>query len=555
MIASIKAVFRYARSNTMLPWAVLGVGLLASFLLFTEIKENVEHAAVERFEHQTTEAKRVIETRILSYADVLYSVRAQFAVRAQVSLVDFQRFVQSLDLGNRFPGFEVVNYATYVRAEDQRRFLEGMRRDTSLEPRGHAPFVIKPPGERPEYHVLVYLEPMAGNEFALGLDVGANPASSDPGAVAAALRSARDSGQLTASGGLIRVKRAKEFVGLAMRLPVYRSGLLVETVEQRRAAYVGSRSTHLTETLNLDPAPFSPTGTKGALRLNTIVASLGITPSNLFSQVQQDSQDINSTYHSLQLSAEKRMTHGLTILGSYTWSKSIDDLPAGAGVTGFDTFSARPWDDPLRHQFDRGPSDFDHTHRFVSSFVWELPGFSGSRGFLHHAFGGWQYSGLVAAQTGRPFTVLQGAELSGTGLGQDRGTLLAGVSPYGNAQCGTTPACVSWLNKAAFATTAATVGTYGRTGKNAFRMPGKYNWDMGLSKNFTFTERWRLQFRAEFFNVFNRVNFFDEEVASGAGTQPSITNFQRLSAGAFGTFRAGQVGDPRIGQLALKVFF
>jgi hypothetical protein len=102
-----------------------------------------------------------------------------------------------------------------------------------------------------------------------------------------------------------------------------------------RAAYVGSRSTHLTETLNLDPAPVSSRGTVGTLRLNTIVASLGITPSNLFSQVQQDTQDINSMYHSLQLSAEKRMTHGLTILGSYTWSKSIDDLPAGAGVTGF----------------------------------------------------------------------------------------------------------------------------------------------------------------------------------------------------------------------------
>jgi len=290
--------------------------------------------------------------------------------------------------------------------------------------------------------------------------------------------------------------------------------------------------------------------------LNAIAASLGITPSNLFSQVQQDSQDINANYHSLQLSAEKRMTHSLTILGSYTWSKSIDDLPPGAGVTGFDAgFSARPWDDPLRHQFDRGPSEFDHTHRFVSSFVWELPAFSGSKGFLHHAFGGWQYSGLVAAQTGRPFTVLQGAELSGTGLGQDRGTLVSGVSPYGTAQCGTTVNCVSWLNKAAFATNAASAGTYGATGKNAFRMPGKYNWDMGLSKSFAFTERWRLQFRAEFFNVFNRVNFFDEEVPSGAGSQPSITNFQKLSAGAFGTFRAGQAGDPRIGQLALKLFF
>ena len=132
----------------------------------------------------------------------------------------------------------MVNYATYVRAEDKGRFLEAMHRDTSLD--GYPRFTIKPPGERSEYHVLVYVEPMAGNEFALGLDVGANPASSDPGAVASALRSARDSGQLTASGGLIRVMRAKEFVGLAMRLPVYRNEMPLDTVEQRRAAYIGS---------------------------------------------------------------------------------------------------------------------------------------------------------------------------------------------------------------------------------------------------------------------------------------------------------------------------
>jgi len=331
-------------------------------------------------------------------------------------------------------------------------------------------------------------------------------------------------------------------LGIEHQLP---SNILV------RAAYVGSHSSHLTETMNLDPSPFSPTGTKGTLRLNTIVASLGITPSNLFGQVQQDTQDINSSFNSLQLSVEKRMTHGLTILGNYTWSKSIDDLPPGAGVTGFDTYSARPWDDPLRHQFDRGPSEFDHTHRFVASFVWELPEISKSNSFLHHALGGWQYSGVVSAQTGRPFTVLQGAELSGTQIGNDRGTLLSGVNAYVSGPCPTTPNCVSWLNKSAFATTAASLGTFGTTGKNAFRMPGFYDWDMGLFKNFSFTERWKLQFRAEFFNVFNRANFFDEGIAS----QPNLGNFQKLNASTFGTFRAGQVGDPRIGQLALKIFF
>jgi hypothetical protein len=318
-----------------------------------------------------------------------------------------------------------------------------------------------------------------------------------------------------------------------------------------RVAYVGSHSSHLTETLNLDPSPFSPTGTKGTLRLNTIVASLGITPSNLFGQVQQDTQDINSSFHSLQLSVEKRMTHGLTILGNYTFSKSIDDLPAGAGVTGFDTYSARPWDDPLRHQFDRGPSEFDHTHRFVASFVYDLPGFKNSSTVVRQVFGGWEYTGVVSAQTGRPFTVLQGAELSGTQIGADRGTVLTGTDPYGDNQCGTTVNCVSWMDKTAFATNAQAVGTYGTSGKNAFRMPGKYNWDMGLFKNFALTERWKLQFRAEFFNVFNRANFFDEDIPS----QPNLGNFQKLNGGTFGTFRAGQVGDPRIGQLALKLFF
>jgi hypothetical protein len=317
-----------------------------------------------------------------------------------------------------------------------------------------------------------------------------------------------------------------------------------------RVAYVGSRSTHLLETLNLDPAPFSPTGTKGTLRLNTIAASQGL-PNNLFAQVQQESQDVNSTYHSLQLSAERRMATGLTVLASYTFSKGIDDLPPGAGVNGFDTSSARPWDDPLRHQFDRGPSDFDHTHRFVASFVYQLPALANSNGFVRRVLGGWQYSGLVSAQTGRPFTILQGTEQSGTGLGQDRGTLNGTVSPYTSGACPKVTACFMWLNPAAFASAASTKGTYGLTGKNAFRMPGKYNWDMSLAKNFRFTERWRLQFRAEYFNVFNRVNFFDEDIA----TQPTLTNFQKLNASAFGTFTAGQVGDPRIGQLAAKVFF
>jgi len=323
-----------------------------------------------------------------------------------------------------------------------------------------------------------------------------------------------------------------------------------------RVAYVGSRSNHLTETLNLNPAPFSPTGTKGTLRLNAIAASEGL-PNNLFAQVQQDKQDVNSIYHSLQASIEKRMSRGLTILGNYTYSKSLDTLPPGAGVTGFDTFSARPWDDPFRARFDYGPSDFDHTHRFVGSYVWQLPTWSRANGFLRSVFGSWQFGGVVSAQTSKPFTVLQGAELSGTGLGQDRGTLIPGSDPYGPGACaathistGPTPkACKDWLNIAAFAPSSVK-GTYGGTGKGQFRLPGTVTWDVNTTKNFALTERWNLQFRAEFFNVLNHANFMDDNVSP----QPSLTNFQKLSAtSAFGSLQ--QAGDPRIGQLALKINF
>src|SRR2546425_4828548 len=229
-----------ARNSAVLPWAVLGVGMLASYLLFSTIKDNIESSALERFDHQTIEAKRVIETRIQSYADVLYSVKALFDTDASVSRAEFHRFVESLNLKRRFPGIEVVNYAIHVPAEDKRRFEEAVRRDKSLEPGGYPRFAIKPPGERPEYHVLVYLEPMTDNEFAFGLDLAINPAISNPRAAELAQHSARDSGKLTASGLLIRVLRAKEFVGLAMRLPVYRTAMPTTTVEERRAAYLGS---------------------------------------------------------------------------------------------------------------------------------------------------------------------------------------------------------------------------------------------------------------------------------------------------------------------------
>jgi len=244
---------------------------------------------------------------------------------------------------------------------------------------------------------------------------------------------------------------------------------------------------------------------------------------------------------------EKR-AKAITLIGSYTWAKSIDDLPVGANVSeiGADTggVSPLPWDNPNRHAFDRGPSEFDRTHRVVGSYVLQLPQMSDWNTGMRELLGGWMLSGSTQFQTGRPLTVMSGfssgTDLSGVGNGTDRGVFLGG-NPYGGNTCGTSPHCVTWLNPAAFQQPAA--GTFGNAGKGELRGPNYWTWDMGLMKNFTMTERWKLQFRAEYFNVFNRVNLNDPSASTGIASLRS----------SFGQITGA--GDPRIGQLALKVLF
>src|SRR5712692_2723673 len=233
---------RRARHWTVLPWIVLAVGIPASILLFTVIRDAVESVARLRFERQASDAHAVIENRLHPYSALLEGLRALFASESPVTRLRFHRYVESLDLKHRYPGFDAVNFAPHVPAKDKKRFEESVRRDTSLDPRGYPQFKIKPPGERLDYFVIVYLEPMAGFEFAFGLDIGANPAqAADPTVIGAVQQYARDSGKLTASGIPIRVRTGEsQYTGLAMRLAVYRNGMPIDTVQQRRAAYVGS---------------------------------------------------------------------------------------------------------------------------------------------------------------------------------------------------------------------------------------------------------------------------------------------------------------------------
>jgi hypothetical protein len=296
-----------------------------------------------------------------------------------------------------------------------------------------------------------------------------------------------------------------------------------------RASYVGMRGNHMNENVQLNPAVYIP-GSSLATNSRRIFQGYG--------SIMEGSHDVNSWYNAFQLSVQKRLSHGFTVMANYTLSNATDNMPVGTDATSLGAGSAGvlPWYYPNAKQFERGPSDFDRRHVLVVSYVWQLPLFSHSIWVLRGAIGGWQFSGIVTAMTGLPLTVAAGLDQSKTGIGSDRGQL---VSPnaYGAGACGSVAPCVNYLNPQAFALPA--VGMFGNLGKGSLRSPGLFNWDMGLNKMFPIKERCQVQIRAEFFNTLNRANF----------NAPTSS----VSSAGFGSVVSS--ADPRIGQLALKILF
>jgi hypothetical protein len=235
----------------------------------------------------------------------------------------------------------------------------------------------------------------------------------------------------------------------------------------------------------------------------------------------------NAAYHSLQLSASRRFSNGLTFMTAYTFGKLLDYYSAqNMGQTPQNPFDERS---------DRARSDEDRNHVFTGSFVYELPILRHGKGWARTALGGWSVSGLITAASGLPVYVISGRDFSLTGVGFDRPDLVG--DPARN-----------WSNKgdmlSQYFNTAAFVanqpGRYGSAGRNLFSGPGNLNTDLSVVKAFRISERWgNVQFRSEFFNALNRANF----------GQPD----GNLINTTFG--RIQTAGDPRIVQFALRYQF
>jgi hypothetical protein len=251
--------------------------------------------------------------------------------------------------------------------------------------------------------------------------------------------------------------------------------------------------------------------------------------------------DGNSSYNSLQVSVSKRYSHGLQMGASYTYSKLIDEVSGGSTGNQGPTTSG----DQTNRRENRGLSDFDRTHRFVINGIYELPLLPGAafreNKFLNGMFRGWQMAAIATAQSGLPLTITDSGGALLYGVNSSRASWAPGATVETAQLHGRTQDRLArYFNTSAF--TGAGM-FFGNVGRNVLRGPGQRNVDFSLIKNTPLSanrEGMILQFRAEFFNVFNIVNFANPGSAFGS---PS---FGRISKTA---------GPPRIIQFALKLLF
>jgi hypothetical protein len=311
-------------------------------------------------------------------------------------------------------------------------------------------------------------------------------------------------------------------------------------------AYAGSKTTHLGAFMNPNQALLaSPENPVNGQTQNTTANVNLRTPllSWTVGGLREFQGGFNANYNSLQFSVKKQYSSGITFLSAYTWSHAIDNVGASSGGRNqpLGSFTG----DYYNRGANRGSSDFDRTHRLVTSYVWQLPGFQNNTG-LNAVFGGWTYSGVATIQSGTPFSITDNRAGTIYGVGS-YAQFAPGMSADDAKLSGRTQDRLNqYFDTSAF-TTAPRIGNgtgFGNAGRNILRGPGQINFDMALLKAITvggFNESGKLEFRSEFFNIFNTPQF--GRPGSNAGT-----------ASSFGVISETVVA-PRIIQFALKYNF
>jgi len=333
--------------------------------------------------------------------------------------------------------------------------------------------------------------------------------------------------------------------------------------------YVGSQSYHTNLTMNTNTAPpvmcQNPQGcrsggvlaqptdptilaTRYTVPQGTLYLAPGTRPNPYVAYTQSWFGWGTASYHALNVSLLKRATRGLTFKANYSYSKALDLNSAILAPSGenepANLVSA------YNRNLNKGVAAYNPVHQFNSNFSYQLPFGAGQRfgggasGRLNRLIGGWQWNGIVTAQTGFPFTPQIGFNNSGTGDGAvpdiaDRNPNFKGPVILGTVD--------HWFDPRAFSMPIA--GTFGNAGRGAYRGPGLFNVDTSLFKRIPIRENVTLQFRVEAFNVLNRANF----------AFPNQVVFQGNSSNYSYSESAGQTTNTATAsrqlQLALKLLF
>ena len=301
------------------------------------------------------------------------------------------------------------------------------------------------------------------------------------------------------------------------------------------ATYVGSKTNHILGANDINmpqPAPGATTSNEPQRRLLTL---LNPTQGAYYSSIIQTDAGAVSSYNALQVKVEHRFAHHYTWLTNYTWSHCISTWDFG------NELAAEDYQNPNNRNAEKGDCNFDRRQIFNTSMVATSTGLG--TGFMKGLTRDWQIAPLISLDSGQPFNVTDGTDVSLTGETFDRPNVVPGV----NSQPHTLAA---WFNPAAFAGSCALAayasnpnceapGTFGNAGRDIFHGPGSIQWDMAVSRIFPIKERIRIEFRGDFFNIMNHANWNAPASAVNSATFAQITTF----------------GTPRLIQLAMKAYF
>ncbi len=324
------------------------------------------------------------------------------------------------------------------------------------------------------------------------------------------------------------------------------------------AGYVGSSGINLLDEYHNNNTPLlaSPSNPINGITTNTVenidfrVPYLGYQSVG----VRGTGFDGTSNYNSLQVTVRKQFSHGLMMQAAYTWSKDLTDLYDSVANSNNASNLSQQW----------GPALYSRPQRFVVNYSYDLP-FGTHSGLLGRVSEGWSISGVTVIQDGTPMTIadssagtIYGTAGSADQAGFARAQMCPGMT-YGNiatpggvqARLGGNSGGPGYFNTSAFCS-APIIGDgtgYGDSGSGIILGPGQFNWDMSLLKTTKITERQMVQFRAEFFNIFNHPQFTNPNASQGA-----VFSLPDRASGSFGQITSTSV-NPRVIQFALKYIF